>query len=105
MLRGTRATRADPAKVSRTLARVGKGNPPAEGDELPLKLVLKQARRKGVSQKIKIGFATPIAPASGGVVLLYLRMSQTSRGRLGPHFWTQSWGGAAACARSIRKWR
>jgi hypothetical protein len=31
-----RARRADPAKVSRILARVGKGNPPIEGDELPL---------------------------------------------------------------------
>src|SRR6516162_5653330 len=31
-----RARRANPAKVSRILARVGKGNPPIEGDELPL---------------------------------------------------------------------
>lgn len=30
-----RTRRADPAKVGRILKRVGKGNPPAEGDELP----------------------------------------------------------------------
>jgi HicB family len=30
-----RARRADSRKVSRILARVGKGNPPLEGDELP----------------------------------------------------------------------
>lgn len=30
-----RARRADPARVSRILARVGKGNSPMEGDELP----------------------------------------------------------------------
>ena len=30
-----RARRADPAKVARVLKRVGKGNPPVEGDELP----------------------------------------------------------------------
>ena len=29
-----RARRSDPAKVSRILARIGKGNPPIEGDEL-----------------------------------------------------------------------
>jgi len=41
-----RARRADPAKVRRILARVGKGNPPAEGDELPSGLVQKKAKRK-----------------------------------------------------------
>ena len=41
-----RARRANPAKVSRILARVGKGNPPIEGDELPLELVPKKARKK-----------------------------------------------------------
>jgi len=46
-----RARRADPAKVSRILARVGKGNPPAEGDELPLKLVPKQAKKKELKRK------------------------------------------------------
>jgi hypothetical protein len=30
-----RSRRADSAKVTRILARVGKGNPPMEGDELP----------------------------------------------------------------------
>jgi len=35
-----RARRADPARVSRILARVGKGNPPDEGDELPLEFSL-----------------------------------------------------------------
>jgi hypothetical protein len=41
-----RARRANPAKVSRILARVGKGNPPIEGDEFPLELVTKKARKK-----------------------------------------------------------
>jgi hypothetical protein len=31
-----RARRADPAKVSRILARLGRDNPPVPGDELPL---------------------------------------------------------------------
>jgi hypothetical protein len=30
-----RARRADPVKVTRILARIGKRNPPVEGDELP----------------------------------------------------------------------
>lgn len=30
-----RARRADPAKIARILKRVGKGNPPVVGDELP----------------------------------------------------------------------
>lgn len=46
-----RARRADPARVRRILARVGKGNPPVEGDELPLKLVPKTVRKKGVKRK------------------------------------------------------
>ena len=41
-----RARRADPARVSRILARVGKGNPPVEGDELPLELDSKKARKR-----------------------------------------------------------
>lgn len=31
-----RARRADPARVTRILARVGNGNPPAQDDELPI---------------------------------------------------------------------
>ena len=46
-----RARRANPAKVSRILARVGKGNPPIEGDELPLELVPKKARKKERKRK------------------------------------------------------
>lgn len=30
-----RARRANPEKIARILSRVGKGNPPVEGDELP----------------------------------------------------------------------
>jgi hypothetical protein len=30
-----RSRRANPAKIARILKRVGKGNPPMEGDELP----------------------------------------------------------------------
>ncbi len=41
-----RARRADPAKVSRILARVGKGNPPIEGDELPLELAVRKVKKK-----------------------------------------------------------
>jgi hypothetical protein len=46
-----RARRADPTRVSRILARVGKGNPPVEGDELPLEPVPKTVRKKGVKRK------------------------------------------------------
>ncbi len=41
-----RARRADPARVKRILARVGKGNPPVEGDELPLELPASKLRKK-----------------------------------------------------------
>ncbi len=41
-----RARRADPERVSRILARVGKGNPPVEGDELPLESPARKVRRK-----------------------------------------------------------
>ena len=41
-----RAQRADPAKVRRILARVGKGNPPVEGDELPLEFPAGKLRKK-----------------------------------------------------------
>src|SRR6266478_5587708 len=46
-----RARRADPTRVSRILARVGKGNPPLECDELPLELVPKTVRKKEVKRK------------------------------------------------------
>src|SRR6266478_9000877 len=38
--------RADPARVSRILARMGNGNPPVEGDELPLKFPARKVRKK-----------------------------------------------------------
>jgi hypothetical protein len=41
-----RARRADPAKVSRILARVGKGNPPVEGDELAPEVATRKARKR-----------------------------------------------------------
>jgi hypothetical protein len=41
-----RARRADPAKVSRMLARVGEGNPPIEGDELPLEFAGRKVKKK-----------------------------------------------------------
>jgi hypothetical protein len=41
-----RARRADPEKVRQILARVGKGNPPIEGDELPLESAAKKVKRK-----------------------------------------------------------
>ena len=47
-----RARRADSAKVSRILERVGKGNPPVEVDELPLELSPKRARKKGAKKTL-----------------------------------------------------
>jgi len=41
-----RARQADPAKVTRMLARVGKGNPRIEGDELPPEQVVKAKLKK-----------------------------------------------------------
>jgi hypothetical protein len=41
-----RARRANPSKVSRILSRVGKGNPPVEGDELPPDLVRKKKQSR-----------------------------------------------------------
>jgi hypothetical protein len=41
-----RARRADPGKVARILKRVGKGNPPVEGDELPTELTVRKKRSK-----------------------------------------------------------
>jgi hypothetical protein len=41
-----RARRADPAKIARILKRVGKGNPPVEGDELPPEFEAKKKSRK-----------------------------------------------------------
>jgi hypothetical protein len=42
-----RAHRANSAKVNRILGRVGKGNPPIEGDELQPGLNPKKAKGKG----------------------------------------------------------
>src|SRR5271165_554551 len=41
-----RARRADPEKVDRILARVGKGNPPVEGDALPLQIAARKLKKK-----------------------------------------------------------
>jgi hypothetical protein len=41
-----RARRADPATVSRILARVGTGNPPVKGDELPMGLPVRKAKKR-----------------------------------------------------------
>ncbi len=41
-----RSRRADPAKVRRILARVGKGNPPVEGDELPPKFLQRKTKKR-----------------------------------------------------------
>jgi len=37
---------ADPAKIARILKRVGKGNPPVEGDELPAEFAAKKKRSR-----------------------------------------------------------
>ena len=42
----TRARRADPAKIARILKRVGKGNAPVEGDELPAEFAAKKKRSR-----------------------------------------------------------
>jgi len=47
-----RARRADPARVNRILARVGKGNPPVEGDELPRRSGKRSKRRDHVSSTV-----------------------------------------------------
>jgi hypothetical protein len=39
-----RARRANPAKIARILKRVGKGNPPVEGDELPPEFATRRKR-------------------------------------------------------------
>jgi len=41
-----RARRADPAKVSRILTCVGKGNPPIEGDELSSEFAARKVKKK-----------------------------------------------------------
>ena len=41
-----RARRADPAKVARILKRVGKGNLPVKGDELPPEFAAKKKRTR-----------------------------------------------------------
>jgi len=41
-----RARRADPAKIARILKRVGKGNPPVKGDELPPEFAAKEKRSR-----------------------------------------------------------
>jgi hypothetical protein len=41
-----RARRANPAKIARILKRVGKGNPPMAGDELPAEFVVKREKKK-----------------------------------------------------------
>jgi hypothetical protein len=40
------ARRANPAKIARILKRVGKGNPPMAGDELPAEFVVKREKKK-----------------------------------------------------------
>jgi len=39
-----RARRADPGKIARILKRVGRGNPPADGDELPAEFESRKRR-------------------------------------------------------------
>ncbi len=41
-----RAGRANPGKIARILKRVGKGNAPVEGDELPPEFAAKKKRNK-----------------------------------------------------------
>ena len=41
-----RVRRANPAKIAQILQRVGKGNPPVEGDEMPPKLAKKRRKAR-----------------------------------------------------------
>jgi hypothetical protein len=41
-----RARRANPAKIARILKRVGKGNAPMAGEELPAKFVVKRRKKR-----------------------------------------------------------
>jgi hypothetical protein len=44
-----RARRADPRKIARILKRVGRGEPPVEGDELPVELLATRGKgRRGI---------------------------------------------------------
>ena len=52
-----RARRANPAKVNRILARVGKGNLPIEGNELPWKFVAKRLKKKKLDLALDFGAA------------------------------------------------
>src|SRR5258708_8554085 len=47
-----RARRADPAKVSGILARVGRGNPPIDGDDLPFKFPVRKCNKNKSSQPL-----------------------------------------------------
>ena len=51
--------RADPARVSRILARMGNGNPPVEGDELRLKFPARKGRKKSNRETSCISYALP----------------------------------------------
>ena len=76
-----RARRADPARVSRILARVGKGNRLVESDELPLEFPARKARKKKckeISYNVDI-----LLPSSARVSRLSLCLS--------PGFWVQHW--------------
>ena len=42
-----RAQRANPGKIARILKRLGKGNTPMAGDELPAELVVKRRKKNG----------------------------------------------------------
>jgi hypothetical protein len=54
-----RARRADPEKIARILRRVGKGNPPVEGDEFPAEF---QARSKKRSDRRESGAELQAGP-------------------------------------------
>jgi len=59
-----RARRADPARVSRILARVGNGNAPVEGDELPLKFPARKVRKKSNKETSCISYALPLSSSA-----------------------------------------
>ena len=50
-----RARRANPGKIARILKRLGKGNAPVQGDELPPELEAKRKKRKEKNEQKEYG--------------------------------------------------
>ncbi len=62
-----RARRADPERIARILNRLGKGNPPVEGDEIPPEFHGQEKEKKQIAEmsKVSLHAATAKSAASG----------------------------------------